>query len=178
MRSPAVILASARVDLTEMTPSDAPEAFALNTDPEVVRYTGDGPFASVEAAREFLTAYPDFRAYGYGRWAMRRREDGAMLGWCGLKYHPDTRQTDLGYRLHRRYWGQGYATEAARACLEYGFWRLDLRSIIAEVMAANLASIRVLEKCGMSPVASIVYAGQPGLLYSIDRPSSRLRLVK
>jgi RimJ/RimL family protein N-acetyltransferase len=166
------------MELTEMLPSDAPEAFALNADPEVVRYTGDGPFASMAAAHSFLAAYPDYRAYGYGRWALRRREDGAFLGWCGLKYHPDSRETDLGYRLHRRYWGQGYATEAGRACLDYGFWRLGLTRIIAQVMAANLASIRVLEKCGMGAVASIAYEGEPGLLYSIDRPKSRLRLVK
>ena len=178
MPPPPVILATARMDLTEMLPSDAPEAFALNADPEVVRYTGDGPFASVEAARDFLAAYPDYRLYGYGRWALRRREDGVLLGWCGLKYHPGTGETDLGYRLHRRYWGQGYATEAGRACLDYGFWKLGLRRIVAQVMAANLASIRVLEKCGMEAVASISYEGQPGLIYSIDRPASRLRLVK
>ncbi len=178
MLTPPVILATARMDLTEMVPPDAPELFALNGDPEVIRYVGDGPFASVEAAQAFLASYRDYRAYGYGRWALRRREDGALLGWCGLKYHPDTGETDLGYRLHRRYWGQGYATEAGRACLDYGFWKLGLRRIVAQVMAANLASIRVLEKCGMDAVASISYEGQPGLIYSIDRPASRLRLVK
>lgn len=167
-----MILATERVILTEMLPSDAAEVFALNADPEVVRYTGDGPFASVEAARAFLASYRDYRAYGYGRWAMRRRADGVMLGWCGLKYHPDTAETDLGYRLHRRYWGQGYATEAGRACLDYGFGPLRLARIIAEVMQANLASIRVLEKCGLSPVASIAFEGQPGLIFSVDRPAS------
>jgi ribosomal-protein-alanine N-acetyltransferase len=167
-----VILATERLCLTEMVPSDAEEAFALNGDPEVVRYTGDGPFASVEAARAFLLSYRDYRAHGYGRWAMRRREDGAFLGWCGLKYHPDTGETDLGYRLHRRYWGQGYATEAGRACLNYGFGKLGLSRIVAHVVRAHLASIRVLEKCGMSPVASIAFEGQPGLIYSLDRPAS------
>jgi RimJ/RimL family protein N-acetyltransferase len=167
-----VILATERIDLTEMVPSDAAEVYALNADPEVVRYVGDGPFASVEAARDFLTAYRDYRAYGYGRWAMRRRSDGALLGWCGLKYHPDTCQTDLGYRLHRRYWGQGYATEAGRACLAYGFGTLKLARIVAHVVAANRASVRVLEKCGMTPVASLVFEGQPGLIFSVDRPAS------
>jgi ribosomal-protein-alanine N-acetyltransferase len=171
--SPPVILATSRIDLTELVPSDAPELFALNGDPEVVRYVGDGPFASVEAAGAFLAAYRDYRAYGYGRWAMRRREDGAFLGWCGLKYHPDTCETDLGYRLHRRYWGQGYATEAGQACLDYGFGKLGLARIVAHVVADNTASSRVLEKCGMSPVASISLEGRPGLVYSIDRPRSR-----
>lgn len=178
MRSPSVILATARIDLTQLLPSDAPEAFALNGDPEVVRYTGDGPFASVEAAQAFLESYRDYRAYGYGRWALRRREDGAFLGWCGLKYHPDTCETDLGYRLHRRFWGQGYATEAGLGCLHHGFWKLGLERIVAHVMEANLASIRVLEKCGLSPVASISIEGQPGLIFSIQRPRSPLRRVK
>jgi RimJ/RimL family protein N-acetyltransferase len=174
--SPSVLLATERIDLTELVPSDAAELFALNADPEVVRYTGDGPFASVEAARDFLAAYRDYRAYGYGRWAMRRREDGVFLGWCGLKYLADTCETDLGYRLHRRYWGQGYATEAGRVCVDHGFGRLGLSRLVARVMEANRASIRVLEKCGLSPVASIVIEGQPGLLYSVDRLGSRTGL--
>ncbi|MDY7231730.1 GNAT family N-acetyltransferase [Hyalangium rubrum] len=170
MSPPPVILATPRIELTEMLPPDAEAVFELNSDPEVIRYTGDGPFASVEAARDFLTAYPDYRTYGYGRWAMRRKSDGAMLGWCGLKYLRDTQETDLGYRLYRRHWGQGYATEAGLACLAYGFDTLGLSRIVARVVEANVASVRVLEKCGLRRIGSIDFDGEPGLLFAVERP--------
>ncbi|MEX1131912.1 MAG: GNAT family N-acetyltransferase [Flavobacteriales bacterium] len=142
------IVTTARLYLREMTLDDAEHAFRLNSDPEVVRHTGDGPFASVEAAREFLADYPDYRLNGFGRWAVLRRSDNVWLGWCGLKRHANG-DVDLGYRLLREHWGQGYATEAGYACLELGFGRFGLDTIIGRVARENLASVRVLEKLAM-----------------------------
>lgn len=142
------IISTTRLDLREMTSADAERAFALNSDPEVVRHTGDGPFASVEAAREFLAAYPDYKLHGFGRWAVVRKADGTWLGWCGLKRHANG-DVDLGYRFLREHWGQGYATEAGRACLDLGFGRFKLDTIIGRVAQENVTSLRVLEKLGM-----------------------------
>lgn len=157
-----------RLRFREMNADDAHHAYELNSDPEVVRYTGDAPFASVEAAAEFLAAYDHYQKYGFGRWAVERISDGQWLGWCGLKYTPDLDEHDLGFRLHRRHWGQGYATEAALACLECGFRDLGLQIIVGRAMAANLASIRVLEKVGMTQVGPYDFDGHPGVLYRID----------
>ena len=139
---------SERLKFRETTPDDAEVMYALNSDPEVMRYTGDIYWESVGQAREFLERYPDYRKNNMGRWAAIRKADGAMIGWCGLKLHPD-KQVDLGYRLFKKYWNLGYATEASIASLKYGFETLGLTNIIARSMPENNASIRVMEKCGM-----------------------------
>jgi HAD superfamily hydrolase (TIGR01509 family) len=156
---PTAITESARFWLREIVPADAEEFFALNSDPEVVRYTGDGPFASLEAARGFLLGYADYARFKMGRWAVIDKASGENLGWCGLKTL-ETGEVDLGYRLHRRHWGQGVATETSRAALDYGFRVLGLREIIAQVVPANVASARVLEKLGLRRVAERARVGE------------------
>lgn len=166
------IALSERLLLREMTPDDAADAYGLNNDPEVLRYTGDAPFATVAEAREFLAAYPDYRLHGFGRWAVVRRADHRWLGWCGLKRHANG-EVDLGYRLLRMHWGQGYATEAARTCLELGFERYGLRTIIGRVVPAHTASIRVLEKLGAQRWRTERDEhGIEVVIYRMDRPQA------
>lgn len=144
------ILESARLRFRESTPDDAEHMFALNSDPEVVQYTGDGPFASIEDARSFLENYVNvFRRFQRGRWLLELKSTGEVIGWCGLKFHEDNSETDVGYRLFKKYWGNGYATEAAKAAIAYGFDTLQLNRIVAHARKENIASLKVLEKCGM-----------------------------
>jgi ribosomal-protein-alanine N-acetyltransferase len=143
------LITTPRLRLREFTPGDANMMFRLNADPDVLRYTGDAPFSSVAEARQFLRDYDHFRKYGYGRWAVERKADGEVLGWCGLKWHEAEQYVDLGFRFFRKHWGQGYATEAGRACVAYGFENLGMPEIIGRVARAHVASIRVLEKVGM-----------------------------
>lgn len=161
------ILETERLYLREMTEEDAENAYLLNLDPEVVQYTGDGPFESVEVAREFLKNYQDYKKYGMGRWAVVHKETGEYLGWCGLKYFADKNEVDVGYRLQKKYWGHGYATESATACIEYGFNKLRLTRIVGNVMKENLASIRVLEKLGMTLLKESPCGGEEGLVYEV-----------
>jgi RimJ/RimL family protein N-acetyltransferase len=156
---------SPRLRLRQFERRDALGFYQMNADMEVIRYTGDPPFESVQAAAAFIQAYDHYAKYGYGRWTIERREDNAYLGFCGLKYHPDTGEVDLGYRLIRKFWGQGYASEAALACSDYAFRELELARIIGRVQQANEASCRVLEKIGMIKVGPIDFASQPGYLY-------------
>jgi len=128
--------------------SDAAEMYALNADPDVIRYTGNAPFESINAAKAFLQNYTDYARNGYGRWAVIRQSDSAWLGWCGLKLNEDG-FTDIGFRFHKKHWNKGYATEAASATLEYGFQELNISQIIGKAAQDNLASIKVLEKIGM-----------------------------
>ncbi len=138
-----------RCRLREMQAEDGAVFYELNSDPDVLKYTGDEPFASVEAATAFLKNYDAYRKYGMGRWVIERKSDQAILGWCGLKFLPEEQEVDIGYRLFKKFWGQGYATETSRACLEYGFNTLQLPRIIGRSAVANGASVRVLEKCGL-----------------------------
>jgi ribosomal-protein-alanine N-acetyltransferase len=138
-----------RLGLRPFALEDAPGLFALNADPEVLRHTGDVPFADEQEAAAFILGYDHYEKTGFGRWTVVRLEDHSFLGWCGLKRHEDG-TVDLGFRFLRTEWNKGYATEAARACIEYGFTHLGLDRIIGRAAAKNKTSTRVLEKIGMT----------------------------
>ncbi len=131
-----------------LSEDDAEVFFVLNSNPEVLRYTGDNALASVGEAYVFLKNYKDYEQNGYGRWAVVNKNTELVIGWCGLKLNEEN-LVDLGYRFFRSNWGHGYATEAASACLEYGFRELDIQEIIGRVAEENKASIRILEKLNM-----------------------------
>ena len=164
------LLETPRLLLREFRVEDAPYFFELNEDPKVVQYTGDLPFASLEEARRFLQGYDQYEKYGYGRWpVLRKITVPTWIGWCGLKYIPELDETDIGFRFFRRYWGQGYATEAARACLDYGFRQLELQRIVGRAMKDNIASVRVLEKIGLEFWKEFDFMEHPGLYFRKDR---------
>lgn len=162
-----VVLETPRLVLRELGPDDAAFAHALNADPEVLRYTGDPPFASVEDARAFLARYDDYRRHGMGRWGAVLKGEGELVGWCGLKRHAGQGDVDLGFRFVRRAWGRGLATEAAAACLRHGFGTLGLERVVGRAMEANVASHRVLEKVGMRLVGRFAEGGATWRLYEI-----------
>ncbi|HMN88645.1 MAG TPA: GNAT family N-acetyltransferase [Saprospiraceae bacterium] len=161
------MIVTERLQLREFLESDAADFYALNADPEAIRYTGDSAFESVAAAAAFLRAYNPYRTEGMGRWAVIRKSDGAYLGWCGLRYIQELGEVDLGYRFFREHWGQGYATESGKACIAYGFQVLALKRIVARAMKDNIASMRVMEKIGMRLVGEASFAAHPGVLYEI-----------
>jgi RimJ/RimL family protein N-acetyltransferase len=156
-----------RLMLRPFQKEDAVGFFQMNNDPLVLQYTGDVPFADVPAAEAFISGYQHYETYGYGRWTVVDRTTGEYLGFCGLKYHPEMGDVDLGFRFIREYWGKGYATEAASACLEYAFNALEIPCVIGRAQAGNLASIRVLEKIGMQFVKTFDFEGIPGVLYQV-----------
>ncbi len=159
------IIETARLRLTVFSEKDAEGFFNMNNNPEVLRYTGDLPFENIEAAKAFILSYDHYQKYGYGRWTIRRKSDNVYLGFCGLKYHSDMQEVDLGYRLDRKYWGKGYATEAARVCLDYGFKILKIDRIIGRSEIKNKASIHILEKIGMQFLKEFDFDGQLGVIY-------------
>jgi RimJ/RimL family protein N-acetyltransferase len=166
----SIILETDRMFLYEMTVADAEHFYTLNDDPEVIQYTGNARFESVEEAKSFLANYDHYRVHGMGRWGMWLRSEDCFVGWCGLK-RLEGGEVDLGYRLLKQHWGVGLATEASIACLRYGFETLGLQTIIGRSMRANTASIRVLEKIGMHYWKEIVDDLHDGVCYRIDKSS-------
>ncbi len=138
-----------RLYLREITVADAVFAFELNSDAEVLKYTGDEAFLSIEEATEFLAGYTQYRLYGFGRWAVIRKLDNEILGWCGLKYDAETKEHDLGFRFFKKYWNLGYASEAAMACVDLAFEKFNIEMLYGNVDRQNFASQRVLEKVHM-----------------------------
>jgi len=143
-----IILETERLMLRELSTLDAENFYNLNSDPEVMKHTGDVPFISVESAKQFLENYSDYQNNGFGRWAVIDKESKTFLGWCGLKLNEE-HLIDLGFRFFKSHWGKGYATESAKASLEYGFNHLNISDIIGRVALENKASIHVLEKLNM-----------------------------
>jgi len=153
-----------------LTVDDAGAFFALNSHPQVMRYTGEPRLTSLDEARQAIADYPDFDAVGYGRWGCVLKSTRSIIGFCGLKYLPELEAVDVGFRFLPEYWGRGLATEACTASVAFGFDTLRLDEIIALVLPQNAASIRVLEKVGMGRTGTIVYEGQRALRYAIGRP--------
>jgi RimJ/RimL family protein N-acetyltransferase len=149
-------LSTARLVLRPFCAADADALAALNGDPEVMRYiTGGKPIPRDETVHEILPAFMAPR----GRlarwvWAAEEKTLRELAGWFSLRPRaggPAT-EAELGYRLVRRVWGRGLATEGAAALIAAGFAELALTRIFAHTMAVNRASRRVLEKAGLSLV--------------------------
>ena len=152
-----VILETDRLFLREFVEDDAEAFFKLNSDPEVLRFVPDKRLLNVEQARQILVDHPiaDYRKHGFGRGACILKSTGEQIGLAGLKYLEELGEVDIAYRLMPSYWGQGLATEAALACVRYGFSDLGLKRIIGLVMPENIASVRVLEKAGLHYVETV-----------------------
>lgn len=158
-----------RLEHRALTAGDSEAFFALNSHPDVMRFTGEPLLQSLDEAREAIRNYPDFDTLGYGRWGCVLKQNQSIIGFCGLKYLRELDTVDVGFRFLPEYWGQGFATEACTASITFGFEILKLKRIIGLVLAENIASIRVLEKCGMRRDGNISYEGQSVLRYEISR---------
>jgi RimJ/RimL family protein N-acetyltransferase len=150
MRLPAPTLHTPRLRLRPFADEDADALFELHGNPYVLRYWDSPPWGERARAERFIETCRQMANDGTGaRLAMDRQSDGAFIGWTGLtRWNPDYRSASLGYCLHDRAWGRGYATEAAGALLQWAFETLDLNRVQAEADTRNLASARVLEKLG------------------------------
>ena len=170
MNTYSFLIETKRLLLREMQVQDAEEFYSLNADQDVLKYTGDTAFESIAEAIEFLTKYPSisYNKDGFGRWTCIDKHTNQVLGWCGLRLQ-ETGEVDLGYRFHKRFWGQGFATEASIACLNYGFDVLKLETIIARSAKDNIASWKVMEKLGMTLRNEEFCHHQAGFVYQITK---------
>lgn len=141
-----VIARTERLVIRDLVPEDAGNILLLNSDPEVLRHVGDAPFADIDAAARWIAGYKAQLPHGFGRWSVVLA-DGTWIGRCSLRRDADG-DTELGYRLLRRYWGMGYATESVRALVALGRAHFGISTILIKIARENKASIRVAEKCG------------------------------
>lgn len=145
---------SERLLYRELLPSDAEAMFEMDSNPEVHRYLGGNPTQTIEETRRIIEMVrKQYIDNGIGRFAAILKETGEWIGWVGLKLERNVNghQTfyDLGYRLRPEFWGRGYATESAKAFVDYGFNILKADKICAYADESNKASRRALEKAGL-----------------------------
>lgn len=164
------VLETERLLLCEFLLTDAQLLIDLNSDEEVTRYTGDGPVQDLAEAERILSEiiFPQYKNQ-LGRWAVFLKDDNQFIGWCGLKYLADENEVDLGYRYFKRFWNKGYATEAAKAVMEYGLQTKQLNCIVGRAAKENTASIRVLKKVGMDYLMDEADAHHPAEKYILKK---------
>jgi len=156
-----------RLGLRYFQLQDVEDFFELGSDPEIIRYAEPRPLADLEEARNVLISAPlaDYTRYGYGRLAVVYKQTRELIGFCGIKYLRELRQNEIGYRFKRRFWGQGLATEAARATLEDARERLGMARVIALILQGNEASVRVAEKLDMRYAGTVRCYGLEPMLF-------------
>jgi RimJ/RimL family protein N-acetyltransferase len=143
-----------RLVLRDFTEADAALIYELNSDPEVMRFlTGGEPTPREVVSGRIIPFFLSFheRGDGLGFWAAHTRTDGEFLGWFHLRPAADG-SVELGYRLRRAAWNQGYATEGSRALIRKCFTDLGVDRVVAHTMTVNRPSRRVLEKSGLTLV--------------------------
>ena len=159
-----------RLILSPFERSDLDGLFALNSDPEVMRYIGEGRTLSREETLErLISIIGHWEDHGFGLWSATHKERNEFIGFCGLMHLDNTPEIEVGYRLAKSYWRMGLATESARASLCYGFDQLKLDRIVAVAQPENIASQRVLEKIGLRYEKDARYYNTDVKYYAITR---------
>ena len=147
---------TARLTLRPLQPEDAASLHRIYQTEGVLQYFPNPIPPPLEKVERFVSGQQQhWEKYGYGNWGILPAGERDMIGWVGLQFLPELNETEVGYLVEKRSWGKGYATEAARASLQFGFDHFAFSQLIALVHPENAASRRVLEKCGMTYVETI-----------------------
>src|SRR5262245_12861535 len=140
-------------------------------DPEVMRFLGGKTLDRMEAWRHMAFIVGHWQLRGYGPWAVEEKSTGQFVGRVGFLNPVGWPGFEIGWTLARAFWGKGYAIEAARRALPYGFHELDKTHIISLIHPANKASISVAERLGETLEGKTELFGHDVLIYGIDRPA-------
>jgi RimJ/RimL family protein N-acetyltransferase len=159
-----------RLCLRPFAAADLEALAAINADPDVMRYTGDGKPVSRGETESRLQSYMlHQQQYGFGLWAAVHKRHHVVIGFCGLQFAHGHDEIEIGFRLAKHYWQQGLATEAAAAMLRYGFQLVKLERIIGLTRRENVASQRVLERIGMNYLKDGWFYDSLLMYYAISR---------
>jgi len=147
-----LILETARLQLSELRPSDDGFIVELLNTPGFLANIGDRGVRDAQDARRYIAQGPaaSYAAHGFGLWKVALASDGTPVGMCGLIKRDELPFADLGYAFLPAHEGRGYASEAGAAALDFGFRCKGLPRILAIVRPGNAGSVRVLGKLGMA----------------------------
>ena len=163
-----------RFIIRELEEYDAEGIFELDSDPEVHEFLGKKPIKTIDEAYKVIDFIrKQYVSNGIGRWAIIDKKTEDFIGWTGLKYEKGLRKEfnyyDLGYRLRKKYWGKGIATETAIESLKYGFQILGLKEIGAAADVNHLVSNKILKKIGLKFIETFDYEGVTHNWYKISK---------
>lgn len=164
-----------RFILREILPTDIDGMFELDSDSEVHKYLGNKPVINKEQTANVIDFIrQQYIDNGIGRWAIIDKKTNDFVGWTGLKFETDLTNNhknylDLGYRLIKKYWGLGIATETAKASLEYAFEKLKANEVYAMAECENDGSNKILKKVGLSLIHKFDLDGVEHYWYKIEK---------
>jgi RimJ/RimL family protein N-acetyltransferase len=165
-----IVIETDRLLLREFAPEDLAALARVLCDRETMRFY---PMTFDESAAEDWIARNERRyaTEAHGLWAMDLKSTGEMIGDCGITLQNVDGESlkEIGYHLRRDMWGQGFATEAAGACRDYGFSRLKAEALVSLIRPENFPSRRVAERNGMKVWKETMHAGLPHLVYRVLR---------
>lgn len=167
-----MVLETKRLALRKMTLNDLGDLLGVLCDSEAMQFylqPFDHQMTQVWIERNIQR----YAQHGFGLWAVILKENGKLIGDCGLVVQEvdGVEEVEIGYHIHRDLWKQGLATEAAQACRNYGFSHLGCEKLISLINPANIASRRVAQKTGMRLSKEMEWRGQPTCVYEIERGS-------
>lgn len=169
-----IILETKRLYLREMTRDDFPLLCKHLQDAEVM-YAWEHAYSDDEVWEGINKQFERYKEYGFGIWSVILKESGELIGQCGLSMQPceDRELLEIGYIFQKKYWHKGYATEAAIACKEYAFDKLNVDEVFSLIRDTNVASQNVAKRNGMSVCGKYTkhYRGidMPHLIFSVKR---------
>jgi len=163
-------LETERLALREIVNDDFGELYRMNSNPEIMKYVGDGSTRNhTQMTIELETLISHYRRKpGLGIWATILKDTNTFVGASGLVYYDNTPEIEIGYRFLKEHWNKGYATEASISLLKYGFYTLGLNKIVSSAHVENRASRRVMEKIGMTYIDNRTHYGCLQAYYEIE----------
>jgi len=178
-----VYIETERLILRPVLETDLEGMFELDSDPDVHKYLGNKPIKTKEEAKKAIDyIVKQYHERGIGRWAVVDKATKEFMGWSGLKlntkeesYHPNFSDFhDVGYRFIKRFWGKGYATESAKAAIDYAFNTMQLQTVYGITEMGNEASHNVLLKLGLIHEENYVFESENQKFdlrwYAIEKP--------
>ena len=156
-----------RLSLRPLTLADVEEFVALHADPRVNRFVGS--YTRPQALKRLAAIERQWTDRGHGPVAIELTSTGEFIGRSGLRYWEEFDEIELGWTLRAQSWGRGYATEAAQACLDWGFRRLTMDYVTALIRPGNDASVRVAQRLGFTVRREDTLWDEPITVYALDR---------
>jgi [ribosomal protein S5]-alanine N-acetyltransferase len=158
-----------RLILREFMRSDLQALAPILADPLAMKFSTMGIHSISQTEKAIDNFIDSYKQFGFGLWAVTLKERDLLIGYCGLAIDriDERDEPEIGYRLDSKFWGKGFATEAASASIKYGFDSIELPYILGAAQRQNVASIRVLQKLGMTFDRETIFRAVPMDVYKI-----------
>ncbi|BAY87444.1 hypothetical protein NIES267_69660 [Calothrix parasitica NIES-267] len=168
-----IITQTERLIIREFKVLDIEPLAKILAKPEVMRFSPTGVLSTKQTTVKIQSFLDSYQKNGYGKYAVIHRQTQSLIGYCGISIEEieGKSENELGYRLDSEFWAQDLETEAAKACLKYGFEKLNLDYVLGIVEPQNQVSVKVFEKVGMELVKESTWDGKAIYIYKVTKKS-------